>query len=81
MKIETMMRIAVIAMTAFLAGCGSYYKVTDTASGRTYYTEDVDRERGGAVVFKDAKTGGKVTLPSSEVMEVSKDEFRKATGK
>ena len=43
MKIETLMRIAMIAMVAILAGCGSYYKVTDPASKRVYYTEDFDQ--------------------------------------
>ena len=65
MKIETLMRIAMIAMVAILAGCGSYYKVTDPASKRMYYTEDVYQERSGAVKFKDAKTGAQVTLPAS----------------
>lgn len=81
MKIETLMRIAMIAMVTILAGCGSYYKVTDPASKRTYYTEEVERERSGAVKFKDAKTGAQVTLPASEVVEVDSDEFKKATAK
>jgi uncharacterized protein YceK len=81
MKIETLMRISMIAMVAILAGCASYYKVTDTTSGRTYYTEGVEQERAGAVKFKDAKTGAQVTLPSTEVIEVSSDEFEKATAK
>jgi hypothetical protein len=81
MKIETLMRIAMIAMVAILAGCANYYKVTDPASKRVYYTEEVEQERGGAVKFKDAKTGAQVTLPASEVVEVDSDEFKKATAK
>jgi uncharacterized protein YceK len=82
MKIETVMRIAMIAMVTILAGCGSYYKVTDPASGRMYYTEEVERPgKGTTIMFKDAKTGAEVTLPASEVLEVSSDEFKKGTAK
>lgn len=81
MKIETLMRIAMIAMVTILAGCGSYYKVTDPASKRTYYTEEIEQEKAGAVKFKDAKTGAQVTLTSSEVIEVSSEEFKKGTAK
>jgi len=82
MKVGTMARWAVIATFAFVAGCASYYKVTDPSSGRTFYTEKVDRPGNHTtIMFKDAKTGAEVTLPSSEVLEISSDEFKKATGK
>jgi len=82
MRIETVMRLAVITTAAILAGCANYYKVTDPASGRTYYTEEVDRQKGGTtVMFKDAKSGAQVTLPASEVLEVSSEEFKKGTAK
>jgi hypothetical protein len=32
----------------------------------------------GAVKFKDAKSGSEVTLQSSEVKEISKDDYSKA---
>jgi len=62
---------------AFLtAGCSSYYRVTDPGSGKTYYTNEVeDAGRAGAVKFKDAKSGSKVTLQSSDVKEISEEEF------
>ena len=56
----------------------SYYRVTDQATGRTYYTNDYDRTDSGGVVFKDAKTESKVTLQSSEVREVSRQDFQAA---
>ena len=47
-----------------------------------FYTEEVDRQKGGTtIMFKDAKTGAVVTLPSSEVLQVSSGEFRKGTAK
>jgi hypothetical protein len=59
-----------------VAGCSSYYRVTDPASGKTYYTTKVsDAGRAGAVKIKDEKTGSMVTLQSSEVKEISEEEY------
>ena len=82
MNAKTIRRLAVLAIAASVGGCASYYKVTDPASGRVFYTEDIDRQKGGTtIMFKDARTGAEVTLPSSEVLQVSSEEFKKATGK
>ena len=69
--------VASIMVLAFLtAGCGSYYRVTDPASGKNYYTTKVDDAgKAGAVKFKDEKSGSNITLQSSEVKEISGDEF------
>lgn len=73
------MLLAVVLATA---GCASYYRVTDPNSGRVYYTDDVKRNlQGGAVQFKDAKSGADVTLQASEVLEISSDDFKKNTAK
>jgi hypothetical protein len=81
MKIGTMARWFVLGMAALVAGCASYYKVTDPSSGRTFYTEKVDRQKGGTtIMFKDAKSGAEVTLPSSEVLEIPSDQYKAATG-
>jgi len=63
-----------------LAGCfGSYYMVRDPASSTQYYTTDVGKAGvSWAVKFKDAKSGSEVTLQSSEVKEISKDDYNKA---
>jgi len=64
-----------------LAGC-SHYKVTDPNSGKVFYTENVEKTRNqGYIKFKDAKTGGEVTLQSSDVQKISKDEYEAAVGK
>lgn len=65
-------------LAALVAGCGSYYKVTDPTSKNSYYTEDYDKMKSGAIKFKDARSGSEVTLQSSEVKEVSKEEFKAA---
>ncbi|MBW2601467.1 MAG: hypothetical protein JRD47_06020 [Deltaproteobacteria bacterium] len=69
--------VAVILLMVSL-GCASYYRVTDPASGKVYYTDDMDRE-GASIIFKDVKTQSTVTLQSSEIIEVSKDEFKAKT--
>ncbi|HEU5283491.1 MAG TPA: hypothetical protein VFU53_06745 [Burkholderiales bacterium] len=71
--------LAVCAI-AGLSACGTYYRVTDPASGREYYTSDVDRD-DTTVTFEDARTGRDVTLQSSEVSKISKDDYRAATGR
>ena len=63
-------------LTMMVAGCTNYYKVNDPAGGKLYYTTKIhDAGRAGAVKFKDEKTGSTVTLQSSEVKEISADEF------
>jgi hypothetical protein len=70
-------RGVVIALSALalLAGCASYYRVSDPGSGRQYYTTKIEKSRDGNVSFKDAKSGSEVTLQSSEVKEISKSDY------
>jgi len=63
-----------------LAGCASYYQVTDPSTGKTYYSEEVERD-DGAVTFVDANTGAEVTLQNTEVKEINKETFRANTPK
>ena len=64
----------------FLAGCGGYWQVVDPTSKTTYYTTEVKKTPAGTVQFTDAKTGKQVTLQNSEVLEVSKDQFKEGVG-
>lgn len=62
-----------------ITGCTSYYQVTDPSSGKTYYTTKVgETGKAGAVKIKDEKTGSTVTLQSSEVKEISSEEYEVA---
>ena len=79
MKRLTALMICFLLLATF--GCASYYKVTDPASNKTYYTKDVERHRDGSIEFDDEKTGAEVTLQSSEVIKVSSDEFKENTKK
>ena len=68
------------ACTALLAGCGSsgnYFMVREPGSATPYYTTSISTS-GSALKFKDAKTGSGVTLQSSEVRKISKEEFAQA---
>ena len=66
-------------MAGLLAGCGgNYYRVNDPAGTTQYYTSDIDHTKTGAINFKDQKSGSVVTLQSSEVKQISKDEFKAA---
>jgi hypothetical protein len=68
----------VVLATVICAGCaGPYYKVTDPAGGKTFYTEEVKRN-GSAVEFKDAATGSVVTLQNSEVTQIDKAAYQSA---
>ena len=59
-----------------MMGLGSYYAVTDDASGRVYYTDNLSREERGVVEFRDSKSGAWISLSAAQVREISKDEFR-----
>ena len=52
--------------------------MNDPAGTKEYYTSDIDQTKTGAITFKDEKSGSQVTLQSSEVKEISKDEFKAA---
>ena len=67
--------VAALVALSVLMGCASYYRVQDPQSGKVYYTQDVDRNKSGSVQFEDANSGSDVTLQSSEVLEISKDEY------
>lgn len=58
-------------------GCTRYYQITEPGSGNTYYTtnKDLNNRAGGAITFKDARTGKTVTLQSSEKKRISEGEY------
>jgi len=63
-----------------LAGCGGgssgHFMVRDPGSATPYYTTNIDEDRS-AIKFKDEKSGSAVTLQSSEVKKISKEEYAK----
>ena len=61
MKFRTVRDLGIGFLLLFAAGCSSYYRITDQATGRIYYTTDYDRRDNGGVVFEDAKSSAQVT--------------------
>jgi hypothetical protein len=79
MKLTNIAVWIVCGMAGLLTACGgNYYRVNDPAAERHYYTTDIDHSRTGSITFKDEKGGSVVTLQSSEVKEISEDEFKTA---
>lgn len=78
MNVKNVLRYGVGAMLVLSPGCTHYYRVSDPAGTRMYYTTDIDRTDAGAIRIKDEKTGADVTLQSSEVKEISREEYEAA---
>jgi hypothetical protein len=67
--------LAVVLLLFMAAGCAAtYFRVTDAATGREYYTHDYTH-KGAAVEFKDAKTGAKTTLQNPQIFEINEQTF------
>ena len=79
MKMKTTALWTLCGLVTLVAGCGGdFYRVNDPAGDKQYYTKDIKQTKSGAITFKDEKSGSVVTLQSSEVKEISKDEFKAA---
>lgn len=59
-----------------VVGLGSYYAITDTTSGRVYYSDNLSRERRGVVEFRDSRSGAWVSIPAATVRQLTQAEFR-----
>ena len=81
MKLHTLARLSPVLLLVFVAGCTTYYRINDHASGRVYYTTDYDRSDSGAIIFEDAKSRSKITLQSSEIREISRADFQAGKNK
>ena len=75
MLVSRFLRFWVLLVVLLASGCTSYYRITDQSTRRTYFTTDYDRTTSGAVQFYDNKSRADVTLQSSEIVEISRDEF------
>jgi len=70
--------IALLALSLFAVGCANYYIIKDPGSGETYFTKEYDQRKSGAVTLEDEKTGAQITVQTSEIREVDKDEYKAA---
>jgi hypothetical protein len=72
------------AVCLALAGCsvphvmgmGSYYQVTDLASGKIYFTQQIEHEGRGVIEFMDDTSDAWVSLPASEVKTITEAEYQ-----
>jgi hypothetical protein len=78
MNVHDVLRYGIGGLLVLVTGCTHYYKVSDTAGTRFYYTTGIDTTDSGAIRIRDDKTGGDVTLQSSEVHEISQEEYEAA---
>ena len=76
---STVRALGVLLLTLSLTACAHYFKVTDPATGKVFYTEDIDR-KGSAVEFKDAQTGSSVTLQNSQILQIDKQAYETGVG-
>jgi len=78
MNLNDVLRYGVGAILVMAAGCTHYYQVSDPGGTKMYYTTGIDKTDAGAIRIKDEKTGADVTLQSSEVKEISPDQYEAA---
>ncbi|MHC4211937.1 MAG: hypothetical protein ACYSWP_01065 [Planctomycetota bacterium] len=75
-KLNRIVALVTLAVAVFIGGC-SYYRVTDPATQKIYYTTEVKELKSGAVKLTDAKTKKAVTIQNSEVEKIDEDEYKK----
>ncbi len=78
---QTRVAVALFFLILLTACGGSYYKVTDPGTNKTYYTKSIKKEKGGAVRLTDVNSGSTITLQNSEVTEINKEEYKANTPK
>ena len=65
----------ILIICFFAIGCTKHYKVTDPTSDKIYYTTKIKKKGSGAINIEDKRTGNKVTLQSSEIEKITKNQF------
>jgi len=79
MKKKVMLYCLSFIFMFVISGCASYYKIVDPVSSKVYYTDDIKNKGNGAIQFKDEVSKTKVTLPQSEVIEITEDQYKADT--
>ncbi len=68
--------LIVLAVIVTVMGCTKRFMVTDPATDKVFYTNDLERNQSGAIVFTDGNTGNQVTLQNSELKKIKKKEYK-----
>ncbi len=67
--------LALVLGASLACGHTNYYMVKDPGTGKTYYTQKINKEGNGAITLTDAKTASTVTIQNSEVTEISEQSY------
>ena len=79
MHVTRSLLLGICALMLVASGCTTYYKVTDPSGGtKEYYTTKIKKQPSGAIKIKDEKSGAHITLQSSEIKEITEEEFNAA---
>ena len=65
--------VLLVGVLLGVAGCTTYYRVTDPTTGKVYYTTELKQD--GSTTFKDSSTGDSITLQNVEVRKISQEDF------
>ena len=77
-----MKRLLIITILAMsLPACATRYEIRYPNTNEVHYAKDYDKMKSGSVRFTDAITGTKITITSSEIKKISKEEFEEVTKK
>ena len=71
-----------LGLACLLSACASHYSIKDPATGRTYYTIKVKRDKkAGTASFVDVTTGVRTTVTNPAVQAISLEGFDTAIHK
>ncbi len=72
--------LGVCLVWVLASACAStYYKVTDPATGKAYYTPKVHKDKkSGAVSFVDVGSGVSLSVAHAQVKAIKRQEFNRA---
>lgn len=82
MKKKLLTVAMMISILFCMTACGGrYYKVKDLHTDKTYYTQNIEQGKSGAVTFEDPQTESVLTIQNSEITKINKEEFKANTPK
>ncbi len=71
-------RLILLLFCVLCVGCTTHYRVHDPTTGKNYYTTKIVRKSSGAVDLTDACSGDRVILQSSEVSQITAQQYKNA---
>jgi hypothetical protein len=74
--------LAAAVMLVAAGGCQMHYRVTDTTTGKRYYTTTKQtNQASGVISFVDGKTGRRITIHQTyRVEDVTPESYQSAIG-